>query len=88
MILEHFQDNKLDKCPVACESVEFSAQLSYARYPANTYADYILAKKRNLKGTDEENRRYLRYRLNYELISTPDYTHFVFKKSLNLRFMS
>ena len=88
MILEHFQDNKLDKCPVACESVEFSAQLSYARYPANTYADYILAKKRNLKGRDEENRRYLRYGLNYELISTPDYTHFVFKKSLNLRFMS
>ena len=88
MILEHFQDNKLDKCPVACESVEFSAQLSYARYPANTYADYILAKKRNLKGTDEENRRYLRYGLNYELISTPDYTHFVFNKSLNLRFMS
>lgn len=79
MILEHFQDNKLDKCPVACESVEFSAQLSYARYPANTYADYILAKKRNLKGTDEENRRYLRYELKYELISTPDYTYFVFK---------
>lgn len=79
MILEHFQDNKLDKCPVACESVEFSAQLSYARYPANIYADYILAKKRNLKGTDEENRRYLRYGLNYELISPPDYTHFVFK---------
>ena len=79
MILEHFQDNKLDKCPVACESVEFSAQLSYARYPANTYADYILAKKRNLKGTDEENRRYLRYGLNYQLISPPDYTHFAFK---------
>jgi len=61
-IAEHFQVNKLDKCPVACESVDFSAQLSYARYPANTYAD-LLAKKRNMTGTVYENRQHLRYQV-------------------------
>ena len=59
--LEYFQEKKLDKCPVACESVEFSAKLSYARYPANTYADKLLSKKRNMTGTIQENRQYLRY---------------------------
>jgi len=58
---EHFQEKKLDKCPVACESVEFSAQLSYARYPGNTYADKLLSKQRNMTGTIQENRQYLRY---------------------------
>lgn len=61
ILSEHFQEKKLDKCPVACESVEFSAQLSYARYPANTYADKLLSKQRNMTGTIQENRQYLRY---------------------------
>ncbi|RMX47500.1 hypothetical protein pdam_00002209 [Pocillopora damicornis] len=56
----HFEDKKLDRCPVACESVEFSAQLSYSRYPANAYADLLLSKRKNLTGTPEENRRFLR----------------------------
>jgi len=73
---EHFQDNKLDKCPVACESVEFSAQLSYASYPANTYAD-LLAKNRNMTGTVAENRQYLRdnlleLRIYYESLTFSD----------------
>jgi len=73
---EHFQDNKLDKCPVACESVEFSAQLSYASYPANTYAD-LLAKNRNMTGTVVENRQYLRdnlleLRIYYESLTFSD----------------
>ena len=63
ILSEHFQEKKLDKCPVACESVEFSAQLSYARYPANTYADKLLSKRRNMTGTIQENRQYLRYRI-------------------------
>ena len=58
---------------MACESVEFSAQLSYARFPANNYADYMLAKQRNMTGTNEENRRYLRYglTLNFEYTRIP-----------------
>lgn len=56
---KHFEVNKLDKCPVACESVDFSAQLSYSRYPANTYGD-LLAKERNMTGTVYENRQHLR----------------------------
>ena len=56
---EYFQNNKLDKCPVACESIEFSAQLSYAIFPANTYSQ-LLAKSLGLKGSPAENKQFLR----------------------------
>ena len=55
-----FRDNKIDNCPVACDSIEYSAQLSYAQYPSNVYADQ-LAKEKGLKGTKEENRLFLRW---------------------------
>ena len=54
-----FRDDKIDNCPVACESIEYSAQLSYAQYPSNVFAD-DLAKQRGLKGSKEENRLFLR----------------------------
>lgn len=57
--LGYFEQKKLDNCPIACNSIEYSAQLSYARFPANTYT-YMLAKQYGLKGTHKENREYLR----------------------------
>ena len=84
---EYFQDNKLDECPVACESVEFSAQLSYARYPANTHAD-LLAKKRNMTGTVSENRQYLRYgeryRPNAKMVAFKLFFYLNLKQQTNL----
>ena len=56
----HFENNKLDKCPVACKSIEYSATLSYALYPSNVQADQ-LAKKLNMTGSVRENRQFLRY---------------------------
>ncbi|XP_032222094.2 acid-sensing ion channel 1B [Nematostella vectensis] len=71
----YFEENKLDQCPVACNSVEYSAQLSYARFPANNYAK-MLAKEYGLKGSDEENRRYLRDNLIEIKIYYEDLTYF------------
>ena len=57
---EYFDKHKLDKCPVACESIEYSAQLSYAMFPSNVEGDRI-AKQRKLGGSRAENRQFLRY---------------------------
>ncbi|KAK3748779.1 hypothetical protein QZH41_013515 [Actinostola sp. cb2023] len=54
-----FEEKKLDNCPIACESIEYSAKLSYARFPSNPYVD-ILAKEYGLIGTHQENREFLR----------------------------
>ncbi|EDO48656.1 predicted protein [Nematostella vectensis] len=75
LISAYFEENKLDQCPVACNSVEYSAQLSYARFPANNYAK-MLAKEYGLKGSDEENRQYLRDNLIEIKIYYEDLTYF------------
>lgn len=76
----HFENNKLDKCPVACKNIEYSATLSYALYPSNVEADQ-LAKKRKLTGSLMENRQFLRENLMQIKLYYEDLTYFDVKQT-------